>query len=70
MKEKHIVYYHRYIDGKLKLFETTSPAYSPAQAIYNVKQRMKKHGYENYGIDGTMTIAQEKKLNGTYFHQL
>ena len=70
MREKYIIYYHRYIDGILKLFETTTYGYSQAHAIYNIKQRMEKCGYKNYGIDGTMTLEKEKILNSIYFYDL
>ena len=57
MKEKYIVYGH-----KPELFETIVDAYSPAQATYIVKKRLKKSGCANYGIDGVMTVAEEKAI--------
>ena len=74
MKEKYIVYYHYAVKTatgfRTKLAETTASAYSTAHASYIVRERLRKKGRTDYGIDGTMTLAEEKKLNSSYFWDL
>jgi len=70
VRERHIVYYHHVVKGKMKLGETTLHGYSPAHVAYLVNERMRKKGFENYGVDGSMTIARERALNSVHFDEL